>query len=97
HRHPQAFSKFPGQSSFSRSRPACDDDALWFSAHVSGRTTPRFSSSTTRLNKEARLGRRRSKRGLGILVAFWSREVIEDAKQIAIRIGCGELVKTPGL
>ena len=36
-------------------------------------------------------------RVLGILVAFWSREVIEDTKQIAIRIGCGELVKTPGL
>jgi hypothetical protein len=33
----------------------------------------------------------------GILGAFWSREVIEDTKQIAIRICRGELVQTPRL
>jgi hypothetical protein len=34
---------------------------------------------------------------LGILGAFWSREVIEDTEQIAIRICHGELVQTPRL
>jgi len=34
HWHPQAFPKLLGKSGFSRSRPARDDDALWFSVHV---------------------------------------------------------------
>jgi hypothetical protein len=42
HRHPQTFPKFPGKSSFSRSRPACNDDALWFSVHVSGLPVSKF-------------------------------------------------------
>lgn len=41
--HPQAFPKLFRKSGFSRSRPACDDDALWFSAHVSGYPALRFS------------------------------------------------------
>ena len=41
-RHPQAFPKLLSKSGFSRSRLACDDDALWSSVHVSGCPTIEF-------------------------------------------------------
>jgi hypothetical protein len=41
--HPQERPKFFRKSGFSRSRSACDDDALWFSVHVSGCPTPELT------------------------------------------------------
>ena len=34
HRYPQPFPELSGESRFSRSRPAGDDDALWFLVHI---------------------------------------------------------------
>ena len=50
---PQKFTKLPGKSGFARSRPARNDDALWFSVHVSEWSTLRFSGWPTQLNNEA--------------------------------------------
>lgn len=52
-RHPQALPKLPGESGFPRSRPACDDDALWFSVHVSGCPTFELSCEPPRAKGQA--------------------------------------------
>src|SRR2546428_6248884 len=81
-RHPQAFPKLLSKSGFSRSRLACDDDALWFSAHVSGCPTLAFRCGARSAFKQGYLRSMLSRRQLQGFVG----RVLRRERQLALHL-----------